>query len=62
MLINKRQLREMIGGYSNTHIARLIESKRLPAPLKPFGRNGKALWDRAEVIEYINEWRNQRDS
>lgn len=49
-------------GYSKQHIARLIDAKVFPPPVKPFGKNGRALWAEHELDDWIQERIKERDS
>ena len=50
-------------GFCNTHLLRLEEAGLFPKRCKPFsGRNGKCFWVREEVLEWIQEQIDNRDT
>jgi len=53
-LLTKKQVCAMVG-YSRQHLARLVAAGKFPAPLKPFGRQGRAMWMFTEVIRWISD-------
>ncbi len=55
-LISKRALKEMIG-FSFAHIARMVQQKRLPKPVRIGHR---IFWAESEVQEWIRDHLDRR--
>lgn len=49
-------------GYSKQHIARLVEQRRFPSPVKPFGTLGRCLWVESEIEDWMQARIRERDS
>ncbi len=60
-LLTKKQVCEMCA-YSRQHLARMVNDKKFPAPLKPHGIRGRALWLLSEIQAYIEQLKAKRDS
>lgn len=60
-LLTKAEVCKKVG-YSKQHIARLIAAGMFPPPVKPFGKNGRALWVESEVDDWIVCKVRERDS
>ena len=62
-LLTLKQLKRDYVHYSNTHLLRLELEGKFPRRIKPYGgRNGKAFYVRDEILEWIEEQIDKRDS
>lgn len=49
-------------GYSKQHIARLVDERRFPPPVKPFGKMGRSLWVDGEIEDWMQAKIRERNS